>query len=282
MAGPDGPLLNILETRKPLTAVEGPKVETGMNVTDLPNDVLTNLPHYLHCLDDWYALICTCRRFCHACATTKTTFPAFFARRFTKGSSVHRDILMAGSVRQVADWAVKSQENRQELWDAITMEADEGLIKLGVEVARWNVDEVRAIHEADVKIIDPLCKAIEEESELTHEDQCFSSPRLDEEDDPECDLCTHMGLVRASLYSFVAYCNLFHADIEESYGQLPLNVGLLGSAFRRHWILNRMYVFSARIYPHHELQNLFRKSVSGTKVIYPLPLRSALLQKKTD
>ncbi|KAM0806412.1 hypothetical protein BDR22DRAFT_30559 [Usnea florida] len=245
MAGPDGPLLNLLENLKPSTAVEAPKVETGLNVTDLPNDILTRLPHHLYCIDDWYAVIRTCRRFYHACATTKATFPAFFARRFTKGSlPVHRDLLMAGSIRQVADWAVKSQENRQELWDAIDMEADEGIIKLGVELARWHVDEVRAIHEADVKIIEPLCEAIKVESRRTHEDHCcFSSPRCDDEDDSECDLCIHMDHVRGSLYSFVIYCSLFHADIEESYGQLPLDVGLLGSTFRRHWIFNRTICF---------------------------------------
>ena len=57
------------------------------------------------------------------------------------------NLSMAGSIRHVADWADKSQGNRQELWDAIAMEADEGLIRLGVEIARWNVDEVRAIHD---------------------------------------------------------------------------------------------------------------------------------------
>ena len=290
MAGPDGPLLDLLENLKPLTAVEAPKAETGMNVTDLPNDILTNLPHYLYCIDDWYAVIRTCRRFYHACATTKATFPAFFARRFTKDSlPVHCDLLIAGSIRQVADWAVRSQENRQELWDAITMEADEGLIKLGVEVARWNVDEVRAIHEADVKIIDPICEATAEKSKLTHEDHCFSSPRLDDEENPECDLCTWMDLGRASLYSFVIYCNLFHANIEEPYGQRPSNVELLGSTFQRRWMYKRRnslkYVFSASIYPHlyphHELQKLFRDLVSGTKVIYP-SLTSLLYPKRSQ
>ena len=265
MAGPDGPLLNLLENLKPLTAVEAPKVETGMNITDLPNDILTNLPHYLYCLDDWYAVIRTCRRFYYACATTKAIFPAFFAKSVTNFfSPINYDLLMAGSIRQVADWAVKSQENRQELWDAIAMEAGEALINLGVEIARWNVDEVRAIHEADVKIIGPLCKAIEVESGLTHEGHCSS--RLDNEDDLQCDLCIRMDFVRANLYSFVTYCNLFHADIEESYGQLPLNVGLLGSAFRRLWMSNQwgqlaMYVHSASIFPHlfphHDVQNLF-------------------------
>lgn len=291
MAGPDGPLLHLLEKFEPLTVDEAPKMEAGMNVTDLPNDILTSLPHYLDCIDDWYAVIRTCRRFYHACATTKATFPAFFARRFTKGSlPVHRDLLIAGSSRQVADWAVKSEDNRRELWSAITMEADEGLFKLGVEIARWNVDEVRAIHEADVKIIEPLCKAIAVESGLTHKSHCSSSQQFVDEDDLKCGLCTRMDQAKASLCSFVIYCNLFHADIEESYGQLPLNVGLLGSSFRCLWMANRrfeiemfeMYVLSATIfphlYPHHELQNFFREP----KYSIPVSLRWALPQKKPD
>ena len=262
-----------------------------MNVTDLPNDILTSLPYYLHCIDDWYAVIRTCRRFYHACGTTKATFPAFFARRFTKGSlPVHRDLLIAGSSRQVADWAVKSEDNRRELWSAITMEADEGLFKLGVEIARWNVDEVRAIHEADVKIIEPLCKAIAVESGLTHRSHCSSSQRFVDEDDLNCALCTGMDRARDSLYGFVIYCNLFHADIEESYGQLPLNVGFLGYSFRHLWMTDRlfeikmfkMYVLSATIfphlYPHHELQNFFREP----KYSIPVSLRWALPQKKPD
>lgn len=68
---------------------------------------------------------------------------------------------MAGSIRQVAEWADKSQGNRQEPWDAIAMESGCRLILLGIELARWHVDEVRAFHEADVKIIGPLCKAAE-------------------------------------------------------------------------------------------------------------------------
>ena len=62
MDGRDGSLLNVLEQLKPLTAVEPARVCSGMKVTDLPNDILTSLPHYLDRLDDWYATVRTCRR----------------------------------------------------------------------------------------------------------------------------------------------------------------------------------------------------------------------------
>ena len=128
MAGRDGPLLNLLENLRPL------KATAGIKITDLPNEILTRLPHYLACLDDWYATIQTCRRFYNTCANTKATFPAFFARDHTEGCwLIHADLLMAGSARQVANWAITSQQTRQELWDAIHMEDDEGLLKLGVE-----------------------------------------------------------------------------------------------------------------------------------------------------
>ena len=72
---------------------------------------------------------------------------------------------MAGSIRQVADWADKSQGNRHEPWDAIAMECGCRLILFGIELARWHVDEVRAPHEANVKIVGPLCKAAEQRFE---------------------------------------------------------------------------------------------------------------------
>ena len=36
---------------------------------------------------------------------------------------------------------------------------------LGIEIARWNVDEVRTIHEDDVKTIGPLLRAAESKIE---------------------------------------------------------------------------------------------------------------------
>lgn len=240
MAGPDGPLLNLLENLKPLTAVEAPKATTGMKVTDLPNDLLISLPYYLGSLDDWYAVIRTCRRFYHTCVNTKATFPAFFVRSHKDGLlSVHRDLLMAGSARQVADWAVRSQQNRQELWDAIFTEGEEGLLKLSVEIARWTVEDVRALHKADLEVIEPLVEDIAAHIGAKHRPGC-SAERTSRD---ECTLCTDLTQARTSLYSFVIYCNLFHADIEESYGQLALKDGFLGSEFRSLWMEHRMYKY---------------------------------------
>ncbi len=262
MAGPDGPLLNLLERLRPqltegaAVAEKASKVvgvtttgAPGVKVTDLPNEVLAGLPWYLECVDDWYAVVRTCRRFYHTCNNTKATFPAFFARNYTKGClPVHSDLLMAGSARQVADWAVKNQQTRQELWDAIEMESEEELIKLGVEIARWSVEDVRALHEASIKVIEPLREAIATKRGAIHLQDCgavrlFDGLETCDEEESECGLCIDLRLARTSLYGFVIYCNLFHADIEDSYGQLPLNVGLLGSELRRLWIDCRMYMY---------------------------------------
>lgn len=276
MAGRDGPLLGVLEHIRPL------KATTGLKVTDLPNAILTRLPHYLACLDDWYATIQTCRRFYQFCGHTKATFPAFFARSHTDGClPVHIDLLIAGSVRQVADWAVKSWLNRQELLDAIVMEGDEGLLKLGVEIARWSVGDVRALHEAEVKVIEPLVKAIAAKTGVTHQQDCRAPRTFDSRpilykvknwdgEESECSLCENLEFARTSLYNFVIYCNLFHADIEGSYRKLPLKVKLLGSEIRRHFLENRMFpdewyvhvkAVISQLTPYHESQDGFRKSI---------------------
>ena len=249
MAGPDGPLLNVLEHLRPS------KAAARLKVTDIPNDILTRLPHFLTCLDDWYATIRTCRRFYHTCGNTKAVFPAFFVRHQKDGClPVHKDLIMAGSARQVADWAVKSKRNRFELLDAIHMEADEGLLKLGAEIARWSVGDVRALHDADVKTIEPLVKAIAAKRGETHQQNCRAARTIDrrqtceedetwDEDELKCGLCKELKLVRTSLYSFVIYCELFHADVDIQYSQLPLKCRPLGSEIRRCWMENRMCMY---------------------------------------
>ena len=143
MAGPDGPLLDLLDCLRPqlpegaAIAEEASKVvgatttgAPGVQVTDLPNEILAGLPYYLECGDDWYAVVKTCRRFYHLCNNIKATFPAFFAKDYNKGClPVHIDLLIAGSARQLADWAVKNQQTRQELWDAILMERGDSKVE---------------------------------------------------------------------------------------------------------------------------------------------------------
>ena len=98
-----------------------------------------------------------------------------------------------------------------------------------------------------MKVIEPLSKAIAAKRGTPHRPECCAARKSDElascdENETLCALRTDRILARASLYSFVIYCNLFHADIEESYGQLPLNVGLLGSELR-HWMQGRIYKY---------------------------------------
>ena len=117
-----------------------------------------------------------------------------------------------------------------------------------MEIARWSVEDVRALHEASIKIIEPLGKAIATKRGAIHGQDCgavrlFDGLETCDEDERECGLCKDLKLTWTSLYGFVIYCNLFHADIEDSYGQLPLNVGLLGSELRRLWTDRRMYMY---------------------------------------
>ena len=129
------------------------------------------------------------------------------------------------------------------------MECDEGLPKLGVEIARWSVAEVRALHEADSKVVEPLVQSMRAKRGATRRQDCrtartFDGLRICDGDESPCRLSAYLTLARTSLYSCVIYCNLFPRRYRRTVraGQLPLNVGPLGSELRRrHWMRNRVY-----------------------------------------
>lgn len=103
------------------------------------------------------------------------------------------------------------------------MESDEGHLKLSVEIARWSTQEVRALHEADSKVVEPLVQSVAAKRGATHRQDCraartFDGLQICDGDESQCGLCADLTLARTSLYSCVIYGHLFHADIEESYG----------------------------------------------------------------
>lgn len=103
------------------------------------------------------------------------------------------------------------------------MESDEGYLKLSVEIARWSVAEVRALQEADTKVVEPLVQSMPAKRGATRRQDCraartFDGLQICDGDESQCGPCADLTLARTSLYSSVIYGNRFHADIEESYG----------------------------------------------------------------
>lgn len=127
-----------------------------MQLTDLPAELIASLPNYLHSLDDLYSLIRTSRFFYNTCANTFATFPPIFAKK--NGQDLlppYPQLLLAGTARQIADWAVQSERNRQKLYDVITA-GNEELLDLAVQASRLSLDDVHALHKAKIDIVNPL------------------------------------------------------------------------------------------------------------------------------
>ena len=204
-----------------------------MQLTDLPAELIANLPDYLHSLDDLHSLISTSRLFYNTCANTAAAFPPTFAKKY--GQSLfppHPHLLLAGTARQVADWAVQSEENRQQLYDAITR-GNEGLLDLALQVARLSLNDVRAIHQAKFDVINPLSRVLDSE--------CGQGERQRYRDSGanEPDVWTVCENVDQALYNYLIYCELFHhsidAALDPSLGIVPLSTEL-----RMHWIAQCM------------------------------------------
>ena len=87
-----------------------------MRLDQLPPDLLTSIPEYLFSLDDLYSLIKTSRVFYECCASTKARLRPSFARRYGQPLfPPHPHLLIAGSARSVADWAVQDKANELRL-----------------------------------------------------------------------------------------------------------------------------------------------------------------------
>ncbi|MCJ1452074.1 hypothetical protein MMC28_002415 [Mycoblastus sanguinarius] len=202
-----------------------------MQLINLPAELLTSLPNYLYSLDDWYSLVRTSRRFYNTCAHTKAVFPPTFLEH-------HPHQLLAGSVRQVADWAVESEEKRKLLWDAIT-KGNDGLLNLSIEVAKWSLADVRSLHQAKRNVIDPVTWELDMKGGPGRHQQLMEmNPTEWEYQNPDnWKLCED---VERTVYNYLIYCELFHHNIDEAYGQLPSNIDALSRPFREHWMIHCM------------------------------------------
>ena len=174
------------------------------NLQDLPLEVTSRLPEYLHSLDDWYALIQTSRYLYDTCSSSKAKFPSLF--RVQKPLTPHPHFVLAGCSRQIADWATDCAENYQHVCATIP-KGNAAMLKLVIEVARWSVEDVRALHRAKVKVVLPVYE-----------------------------LLKNMGAFKASIdgdkilegvvyiYSYLTYCELFHRSIDGAHITYPPHV----------------------------------------------------------
>lgn len=184
-----------------------------MPLIDLPAVILSTIPDYLHSLNDWYALIRSSRVLYTACAASTATYPRIFPGDPNDHScSAYGHFIIAGSARQLADWAVHRQENRLRLGKLLDLGGNQELLEFCINIVRWSPAHVRALYKAKVEVIYPLSRLLDGDRTVKNSIQPF--------------------------YVYVIYCELFHHTIDEASGQLPANVVPLPDKYRYHWLLH--------------------------------------------
>ena len=208
-----------------------------MLITDLPLELLASLPDYLDSLDDWYALIRSSRSFRNTCSTTKAVFPPVFAKK--GGQELfppHPHLLLSGIARQIADWAVQSEVNTCVVKESLAR-GHEGLLKLGEEVARIGVQDVRALHKAKIEVIGPLAKIIDVGGR-----PCSLNPTHEDTSEDYTSTLLHdiWAEPAMEMYNFIIRCELLHVTVDSSFTSLPTEEKPFGIDLRYEWIRCRV------------------------------------------
>ena len=209
-----------------------------MHITDLPPELLALLPYHLPTLVDLYALLRTSRCFYGPCSETKAKYPPILQRSYGHFAiPPHPHVVLSGIARQIADWAVEDPHHRQRLWCALHGPFSTGLptlLALGEEVARLSIQDVRALHQAKVKIVEPMSRIIDQEVGRASRSNVDMMPEDDEfGSEDSVPICRNP---LRTLYNFIIYCELFHHSIDEAYGQLPSQINPLSAELRLRWM----------------------------------------------
>src|SRR5580658_8735202 len=113
----------------------------AMKFLDLPSDIITLLPTYFHSITDLYALLSTCRALYNAFAFSEARLPPILPMLYGRPLlPPHPHLILAGTARHVADWAIASRENRAVLYESL-LEGNCGLLKLSQKVARVSLKD---------------------------------------------------------------------------------------------------------------------------------------------
>jgi len=133
-----------------------------MKLDGLPVDVLTYLPEHLLSIYDFYSLFSTCRLFyeqygiphAHPYALPPLT-PSHIMQPYPH-------LLIAGTARQIGDWAGRSKHNDDELYDCLAR-GNEGLLELAGRVASLTLLQIRELHRLKRSLVNPLCDILSAE-----------------------------------------------------------------------------------------------------------------------
>ncbi|KAJ7366686.1 hypothetical protein DFH08DRAFT_173123 [Mycena albidolilacea] len=152
----------------------------------LPAELLLDLPHYLQSIEDLYSLFSTCRTLYHTCCCTNASPKTIFRLAASSGRvffRLHPHLLIAATLRQLADWAVEEADHRYLLEVAI-QRGVEKLLELAVDVAGLFMNDIRRLYVYKCDVLNPLNRRLDLEAGPSSED----NPAMTKCEDPETTL----------------------------------------------------------------------------------------------
>ncbi|MCJ1374040.1 hypothetical protein MMC20_005270 [Loxospora ochrophaea] len=210
---------------------------TRTSLIDLPVDIVSILPNYLCSLQDLYSLLQTCRTLKKACESSKARLPPDFPKLYGQHLlPPHPHLLLAGTVRQVADWAVGNNSNRVELLEALKG-GNEGLLHLAVKVSRFSLSDVRILHGASLEVINRLYRTLDLECGQGERQRMREQAESEAPNGDVGDWWQRMTVcedVARSLYNFWIYCELFHHNVDKA-SKPDLDIEPLSDETREDW-----------------------------------------------
>ncbi|KAJ7481568.1 hypothetical protein FB451DRAFT_1236432 [Mycena latifolia] len=188
-------------------------------VDTLPFELLADLPHFSHSIEELLSLSSTCRTLYRACANP---VPKEVLRLAAGSGRIffrpHPHILIAATARQVADWAVQDDDRRYQLELAIHGGVDK-LLELALDVAGLTMDDIRRLHAYKCDVLNLLNRRLD----------LAAGPATGRPwtvcNDPE-----------TTLLSWIIYGELFHHSLELAYLPLPKHKPL-SSIIRYKWFV---------------------------------------------
>ena len=131
-----------------------------MQLLDLPPELLAQIPQHLSCLQDHYNLIRTCRATNRCCASVKVPLPP--AGNARSHSLLKTRRLLAGVARQIADWALQSENNRNVL-EVSVRQGNTRLLELANRVTRLTLEDMRTLYSVNKRVVKSVALEIEDE-----------------------------------------------------------------------------------------------------------------------
>ncbi|KAJ7505546.1 hypothetical protein B0H11DRAFT_1979241 [Mycena galericulata] len=218
-----------------------------MTLDKLPPELLLNLPHYLHTIEDLYSLASTSRTLYRTCANPN---PKIVLRLAANSGRVffrpHPHFLIAATARQVADWAVEHDDHRYRLELAI-QGGVEKLLDLAIDVAGLTMDDIRKLYTFKCDVLNPLNQRLDLSA-----GHGSGSPGTVCED------------TESTLLSWVIYGELFHHSLELAYLPIP-NHKPLSSVTRYKWFVYCMPDVNSFEYLEFDGQPAFFKEFQDDK-----------------